>query len=404
MNVLELVRLAVGRLGTSRLRSALTMLGVIIGVASVTALVGIGQGATSGITSQIEALGTNLLTVNPGSATSFGGLTRLAQGSADTLTVDDASAIAQIDGIAAVAPEITTQALVIATDENETTTIVGTTPEYASVRNQTVAAGAFLNGASVDFALRQAVLGATAAENLGLDESDLGSVLTIDGLPFRLIGILETKGGSGAFSQDDQVYVPLSVVQDQFVGGDSVRSIAASVADRDGIDVAKASITALLRQRHGTTAATDDFSISDQSQLLETFSSVTGILSLLLAGIASISLVVGGIGIMNIMLVSVRERTREIGIRKAVGARGRDILAQFLIEALTLSTVGGLIGICLGALVSALIGVVAGWGFQFSAMTVAVALIFSLLVGMVFGVWPARQAARLDPITALRYE
>jgi len=188
------------------------------------------------------------------------------------------------------------------------------------------------------------------------------------------------------------------------VGGDTVRSIFVSVADKTDISQAKAEITATLEQRHGTTAATDDFSISDQSQLLNTFSSISGLLSLLLAGIASISLVVGGIGIMNIMLVSVRERTREIGIRKAIGARGRDILAQFLIEALTLSVLGGVFGIILGVAVSALIGAVAGWGLQLSPFTLVAAVGFSLLVGVVFGVWPARQAARLDPIAALRYE
>jgi ABC-type antimicrobial peptide transport system permease subunit len=196
----------------------------------------------------------------------------------------------------------------------------------------------------------------------------------------------------------------LTVVQHEFVGGDTVNSIAVSVADRNGIASAKAAITSLLRQRHGTTEGTDDFNISDQSQLLSTFSTVTTILSLLLAGIASISLLVGGIGIMNIMLVSVRERTREIGIRKAIGARSRDILAQFLIEALTLAVLGGLLGISLGAAVSFVIGAIAGWGFQFSLVTVLVAVIFSMIVGIVFGVWPARQAARLDPITALRYE
>ncbi len=402
MKVLELVRLATGRLGTSRLRSVLTMLGVIIGVASVVALVGVGQGATAGITTQIESLGTNLLTVNPGSQ--FQGLTRQRAGSADTLTIDDARQIADLEGVAAVAPEVSTQALVIAGDENSTTSIIGTTADYASVRNMTVGQGAFLNDAAVENSLRVAVLGSTTASDLGLDSSDLGTDISIGGLPFRLIGILESKGGSGPFSQDDQVYVPLTSVQRHFVGGNSVGSIAVSVSSRDGIDTAKARITALLRQRHGTTAATDDFSISDQSQLLDTFSSVTTILSLLLAGIASISLIVGGIGIMNIMLVSVRERTREIGIRKAIGARGRDILAQFLIEALTLSTIGGLIGIALGSLVSLLIGTVAGWGFQFSIVTVVVAVVFSLLVGVIFGVWPARQAARLDPITALRYE
>jgi putative ABC transport system permease protein len=402
VNLLELIRLAVGRLGTSRLRSVLTMLGVIIGVASVVALVSVGQGATSGITSQIESLGTNLLTVNPGSSTS--GLTRQAAGSADTLTLDDAAALATLDGVAAVAPQITTSGLVIHGTTNATTTIVGTTASYGVVRNETVAQGAFLNDASVDYGLRVAVLGSTTADTLGLTAADLGTDVTIDGIPFRLVGILQAKGGVGPLNQDDQVYVPLTVVQHQFVGGDSVRSIFVSVANKYSIDQAKAEITAALRQRHGTTAATDDFSISDQSQLLNTFSSVSTILSLLLAGIASISLIVGGIGIMNIMLVSVRERTREIGIRKAVGARGRDILAQFLIEALTLSIFGGAIGIVVGVLVSALIGAVAGWGLQISPLTIVAAVVFSLLVGVVFGVWPARQAARLDPITALRYE
>jgi putative ABC transport system permease protein len=402
MNLVELVRLALGRLGTSRLRSLLTMLGVIIGVASVVALVAVGQGATSGITSQIESLGTNLLTVNPGST--FAGLTSQGAGTADTLTVDDAAAIAALDGIAAVAPQVSTQALVVAGDENTTTTIIGTTADYATVRNEVVTQGTFLNGAAVDHELRVAVLGASTADDLGLGRDDLGTEISIGGLPFQLIGILEAKGSTGPFSADDQVYVPLAVVQRQFVGGDSVRSISVSVADRNAIDEAKAAITAELRQRHGTTAATDDFSISDQSQLLDTFGEITGLLTVLLAGIASISLIVGGIGIMNIMLVSVRERTREIGIRKAVGARGRDILAQFLIEALTLSILGGVIGALLGLGVSALIGAFAGWGFQFNPATIVVALVFSLLVGVVFGVWPARQAARLDPIASLRYE
>jgi len=397
---METLRVAFTSIRGSLFRAALTMLGVIIGVASVVALVSVGQGATSGITAQIEALGTNLLTVNPGSSTS--GLTNLGLGSADTLTLDDSAAIAQLDGVAAVAPQITTNELVIAGRQNTTTSIVGTTAEYAQVRNETIYQGAFLNEAAVDNSLRVAVLGSTTANDLDLSGSDLGTTITIGGLPFQVVGILQPKGGIG--NQDDQVLVPLGVVQRQYVGGDTVRTIFVSVAERTGVDQVKAEITSLLRQRHGTTAATDDFSISDQSQLLDTFNTVTAITSLLLAGIASISLVVGGIGIMNIMLVSVRERTREIGIRKAIGARGRDILAQFLIEALTLSMLGGFFGILLGVAVSALIGAVAGWGLQLSLLTVVAAVVFSLLVGVVFGVWPARQAARLDPITALRYE
>ena len=400
MNFTQSIGIALGMLRQHKLRAFLTMLGVIIGVASVVALVGVGQGATAGITSQIQALGTNLLTVNPGSSTT--GLTNLGSGTADTLTLGDSDAIAALDGVAAVAPEVTTSKLVIAGTKNTTTSIVGTTANYASVRNQDIYQGTFLNDASDESSLRVAVVGSTTATDLGLTAADVGSDITIGGLPFRVVGLLQPTGGVG--NQDDQILVPLSVVQREFVSGDSVRSIFVSVADKTDINQAKAEITAALEQRHGTSGTNDDFSISDQSQLLNTFSSVSGLLSLLLAGIASISLVVGGIGIMNIMLVSVRERTREIGIRKAIGARGRDILAQFLIEALTLSMLGGLFGILAGVVVSAVIGAIAGWGFQFSVTTVAAAVLFSLLVGVVFGVWPARQAARLDPIAALRYE
>jgi len=403
MNVFELVRLALSRLGAARLRAVLTMLGVIIGVASVVALVAVGQGATNGITQQLQNLGTNLLTVNPGAT--FTGGTRGAAGSATTLTLGDATAIGQIDGVAAVAPQVQTQALVVAGTLNTTTTVVGTTASYATIRNYEVWQGSFLTNPSIDAGMRAAVLGATTADDLGLDGSAIGSAITIDGLPFRLVGILQAKGSVGPFSEDDQVFIPLTAAQHYFVTGDSVRSIAISVATQGQMDQVKAEIASVLDQRHGLTSGqTADYTIQDQSQLLGTVSSVSTLLSLLLAGIASISLVVGGIGIMNIMLVSVRERTREIGIRKAVGARSRDIMAQFLVEALTISTLGGLIGIAVGVLVSALIGALAGWGFAFNPVTVIVAVGFSLAVGVIFGVWPARQAARLDPIVALRYE
>ncbi len=403
MSPRELIRLALGRLGTSRLRSILTMLGVIIGVASVVALVSVGQGATSGITSRLQGLGTNLLTVNPGSSTSS--FTRGAAGSATTLTLDDATALGKLAGVAAVAPERSTQALVVAGRQNTTTSIVGTTADYAMVRAYTVWQGSFLTTPAVDAGLRVAVLGATTADDLGLDATAVGSTISIGGLPFQVVGILQPKGSTGPFSQDDQVLIPITTVDHHFLSGDSVRSIGVSVATADQVDQVTAEIDSTLRTRHGLSAtATADFTIADQAQLLETVGSVTGLLTILLAGIASISLIVGGIGIMNIMLVSVRERTREIGIRKAVGARGRDILAQFLVEALTLSVLGGLIGIVAGVAVSALIGAIAGWGFVFNPVTIVVAVAFSLLVGVVFGVWPARTAARLDPIAALRYE
>ena len=249
-----------------------------------------------------------------------------------------------------------------------------------------------------------AVIGSTTADNLGLDATSLGETIQISGIPFELVGIMQPKGTSGSTSQDDQVLIPLSTARHFYVGSDKVRTIGVSVATASAIDTTQAELTVVMEQRHGTNGTNDDFSITSQAQLLSTFSSITGLLTVLLGGIASISLLVGGIGIMNIMLVSVRERTREIGIRKAIGARSRDILAQFLVEALVISLLGGLIGIVAGAIASAVIGQVAGWGFAFNPLTVVVAVAFSLVVGVVFGVWPARQAARLDPIVALRYE
>jgi len=402
MRLADLLRLACYRLGTGKLRAALTMLGVVIGVASVVALVSVAQGATKGISDRLQSLGTNLLTVNAGSTTT--GFTRGSAGSATTLTLDDATAISQLAGVQAVEPELSTSKLVIAGSLNETATIIGTTPGYPTVRAYTMWVGTFLTQAAIDNNLRVAVIGATTADNLGLDASSIGSTIYIGGLPFDLIGIMQPKGGTGFNSPDDEVLVPVSTARELFVGTNSVRSVGVSAASADQIDTVSSEITALLEQRHGITNGVDDFSISTQAQLLGTVSSVSDVLTLLLAGIASISLLVGGIGIMNIMLVSVRERTREIGIRKAIGARGRDILSQFLVEALALSLAGGLIGIALGVLVSFGIGLYAGWGFVFNPATVIVAVGFSLVVGIVFGVWPASQAARLDPVVALRYE
>ena len=397
MSTIELIRLALSRLGTSRMRAVLTMLGVIIGVGSIVALVAVAEGATSGITDRIAGLGTNLLTVTPGATRT--GFTRGAAGSASTLTVEDASALATLAGVAAVEPELTTQKVVIAGPQNTTTSIVGTTPAFIEVRTYTVWQGAFLNAAAVDQSLRVAVLGSTTADNLGLGAEAVGTDIVIGGLPFRVVGILQPKG-----TGDDQILVPITTSQRYFVSGDKVRSIGVSVATSGQIADTQALMTATLQQRHGTNGTNDDFSIQSQAQLLSTFSSVTGLLTVLLGGIASISLIVGGIGIMNIMLVSVRERTREIGIRKAIGARGSDILLQFLVEALVLSLAGGIIGILVGVAASAIIAALAGWGFIFNPVTVVVAVVFSLVVGVVFGVWPARQAARLDPITSLRYE
>ncbi len=405
MRTLELVPLALARLGVSRVRAVLTMLGIIIGVASVVALVAVGQGASSGITNRIESLGTNLLTVNAGA--SFTGFQRGAAGSATTLTLDDATAVRQLAGVAAVSPELSTQAYVVAGSLNTTTTILGTTQDYPTVRAFQLWQGSFLTDTSVEQGLRVAVLGATTADDLGFGASSIGRQITINGIPFQVVGILQAKGTTSATSADDQVLIPVSTMKRYFTGmsSTSVRSIGVSVAKADQMENVKSEITLLLEERHGITSSqSDDFTVADQTQLLSTATSVFTLLTVLLAGVASISLVVGGIGIMNIMLVSVRERTREIGIRKAIGARSRDILLQFLVEALVLSLLGGLIGIIVGLATSALIGALAGWGFAFNPLTLVVATVFSLVVGVVFGVWPARQAARLDPIAALRYE
>ena len=403
MRFTDLLRLAMARLAVGRVRALLTMLGVIIGVASVIALVAVGQGASSGITSRLESLGTNLLTVTPGASVSGG--VRGAAGSATSLTTDDADAIAALANVAAVAPELNSSQVVIAGTQNTTTSVIGTTSDYPAVFAYTMWQGSFLTDLSQEQSLRIAVLGATTADDLGLGASDVGSTIQIGGLPFEIVGILQPKGGTGFQNPDDEVLIPLSTAHRYFVGGDSVRSIGISVATAEAMDLASAEVESTLRSRHDLAAsASDDFTIQNQAQLLDTVSSVGDTLSLLLAGIASISLVVGGIGIMNIMLVSVRERTREIGIRKAIGAKGRDILAQFLVEALALSLLGGAIGAAIGVGVSFAIDQAAGWRFQVNPATVLAALGFSAAVGVVFGVWPARQAAALDPITALRYE
>jgi putative ABC transport system permease protein len=400
MKVTDLVGLALSRLSTGKLRTALTMLGIIIGVASVVALVSVAEGATAGISSQLQSLGTNLVTVSPGAVRT--GATRGAAGSATTLTLADATALSTLADVQAVAPELTTNKLVVVGSQNETTRIVGTTPGYLSVFAYQVWVGSFISQSAVDNNLRVAVIGATTATNLSLTQTSIGSTIDVGGLPFELIGILQSKGGTT--TADDQVIIPLSTAHELFVGSNSVSAIGLSATSQDAINNVSAEITSTLEQRHGITNGVDDFSIATQAQLLGTVGSVSGVLTLLLAGIASISLLVGGIGIMNIMLVSVRERTREIGIRKAIGARGRDILSQFLVEALALSLAGGLIGIGVGVIASFGIGTYAGWGFIFNPATVALAVGFSLMVGIVFGVWPASQAARLDPVVALRYE
>lgn len=403
MSTLELLRLALWHLRASPVRAMLTMLGVIIGVASLVALVGVGRGAASQITTQLEALGSNLLTVNPGSAP--GTVNRQATSSVGSLTLDDAIAIAGLDGVSAVEPEIAIQALVVAGSQSSTTSVVGTGERFPDVRAYTVQLGSFFNAASNDNALRVAVLGAQTASTLGLGGSSIGGTITINRLPFELVGILDRKGVVGPVNNDDVVLIPVTTMRRYFNNTDRVRSVGVSVASADRIPEVKVWVATLLEQRHVIpSGGPDDFTVQDQAQLLGTVSSVSELLSALLAGIAVISLLVGGIGIMNVMLAAVRERTREIGLRKAVGAHDGDIVAQFLTEALTVSALGGLLGIVVGVAASGVISRSAGWSFAFDPVSTAVAFAISVAVGCVCGAWPARQAAHVDPIVALRYE
>jgi putative ABC transport system permease protein len=412
MSLAKTLRTALTALATNKMRSALTVLGIIIGVASVISLMSIGEGSQAAITSNIEALGTNLLFVRAGASSQ--GVVRGAQGSAATLTLADAEALAQASSVAAVAPQVSTFAQVVAGGENTNTQILGVTPEYLSVRNYQVADGEFIAEAQVQAKSMVAVLGSSVAETLFGDTSPVGQYIKIDGRQFKVIGVLESKGSTGFGSQDDVVLAPISTVQYRLSssrtvsGGKTVQTIYVEVVSADQTDAAIQQITSILEQRHNITNGEDDFTISSQQETINTLKESTQVWVILLGAIAGISLLVGGIGIMNIMLVSVTERTREIGIRKALGAKRRDILLQFLIEAALMSLIGGAIGVLVGWGISTLLsGMSLGGTTIETVMSVNIPILavsVSAAVGIVFGLYPAYRAARLNPIEALRYE
>lgn len=414
MNPRESLFTAVRSLRANKVRSGLTMLGIIIGVAAVIAMLSIGRGAQAAVTGQIQEIGSNLLFVMPGSLSQDGA--RQAAGSAQSLTYEDALAIAQpgnCPSVALVAPQISMGVQVVYKGRNVRTQLGGVTPEFAVVRSFQVAEGEFIGPSHVAGRALVAVLGPDTAKTLFGDEEAVGKTVRINRVAFRVIGVLVPKGGSGFGSQDDQVLVPLTTAQArlgrQIVrGGTAVSVISIQAVDERAIDQAVMEVSDLLRQRHRI-LFDDDFSIFSQADVLSLANQVTNILTIFLGGIAAISLLVGGIGIMNIMLVSVTERTREIGIRKAVGAKRRDILIQFLTEATLLSVMGGVLGILLGWGLSSLIGrISASSGAPIvtvlSADAVALATGFSIAVGLFFGIYPAARAASLNPIDALRYE
>ena len=394
----------------NKLRSALTMLGIVIGVASVIATVSIGSGATQRIQDQIASIGSNIIIITPGSTSSSG--VRLGTGNAVTLSEADAKDIpAQCPDVALAAPYVRGGAQVVNGNNNWATIIYGVTPDYLTVRQLSVADGAEFTQQDVDAANKVAVLGQTPVNNLFNGADPIGQTIRIKQVLFTVVGVLTPKGQSAqGQDQDDVILVPISTAKRQVVGAkaansDAVDTIMMQAKSAAQIQPAQDEAEALLRQRHHLqTSDADDFSIRNLQELFAAQEASSSIMAVMLAAVASVSLVVGGIGIMNIMLISVRERTREIGLRQAIGAKTRDILTQFLVEAITLSIAGGFAGVLLGIGVSALISRLAGWATSVGPGAVALAVFFSALVGIGFGYYPARKAAFLDPIEALRSE
>ena len=410
MNIGASVQIALRALRVNKLRSALTMLGIIIGVSAVIAMMAVGAGARERIAEQIRSIGSNVIIILSGSTTS-GGI-RLGSGSVLTLTEDDATAIArEVAAVEAAAPTMRGTAQVVFGNQNWSTVIQGATPEYLVVREWPVVSGRGIMSQDVDGAAKVVLLGQTVAGNIFGDSDPLGEIIRIKKVPFTVVGVLAAKGQSAwGQDQDDIVVIPLSTAKRKVLGVSqaNARSVGAIIVRAKGpewMEEAVEQVTALLRQRHRLQLGQeDDFTVRNLSEVFAAQEESARTMSLLLGAIASVSLLVGGIGIMNIMLVSVAERTREIGIRMAVGARERDILTQFLIEAVTLALIGGIVGIGLGVGGSALLSFLAQWETLIAPQAILLAFLFSTVVGVFFGYYPARKAASLDPIEALRYE
>ncbi|KUK80982.1 MAG: hypothetical protein XD97_0756, partial [Pelotomaculum thermopropionicum] len=404
MNFRSALAVAWRGLLANKMRSLLTMLGIIIGVAAVIIMISVGGGATQQVTSRIASMGSNLLIVMP--AAGFGPV-RGAGGVVNTLTLDDARAIAGLPLVQNVAPEAGRGVTAVAGSRTWTTSIVGTTNPYQAIKNLPVEAGAFFTAEDVDRAALVAVLGQTVVANLfPAGVNPIGAAIRLNNLEFTVVGVLASQGsGMGGGDQDDIVYIPITTAQGRFTGDRSVRLINVQAQDEMSLATVQDEVTLLLRQRHRlNNQQTDDFNIQNMTAIMDTVAETTKIMTLLLASVAAVSLLVGGIGIMNIMLVSVTERTREIGIRMAVGATGGAILGQFLIEALVLSLAGGLIGMAMGVIGSKVVSQVAGWPTVIAPGSILLAIGFAALVGIFFGYYPARKAANADPIEALRFE
>jgi putative ABC transport system permease protein len=413
MKLYRLFLESIENLSGNKLRSVLTVLGIVIGVAAVIAMLSIGRGAQASITSRIESMGTNLIYITPGSTNQSG--VQSAAGSAGTLTLDDADALANLANVDAVASQTSSFVQVVYQGLNANTRLMGVTPDYETVSSLTLEDGEFISDSDQSARSLVVVLGSSVAEDLfGSTAGVVGQKVRLNGQSFKVIGVLTSKGSTGFMNQDDQVFVPLSTALYRLVGGDRFRGssvisqITLKASSSNVVDQVADEVTSTMRDLHGTVEGADDFTVTTQKSTLAAATEVSDTLTIFLGGIAGISLAVGGIGIMNIMLTTVTERTHEIGLRKAIGAKRRDILLQFLVESMVLSFAGGLIGVALGWGAAHLMGQV-----QFSGSTITpvvgmdsvlLATLFSMAVGLFFGIYPATRAARLQPVDALRYE
>ncbi len=407
MSIKDLLEETYMALVANKARSALTILGIVIGIASVIAMIGIGEGAKGSVESSIQSVGSNLVMISPGMQRGVGMNVSAGRGSAQTLTQDDATAIAgSSDLIKAVAPELSRRYQVTAKGTNTNTQVVGTVAAYTDVRNVAIDQGSFISDRDVEGISRVAVLGPTTRDDLFGEGGDaIGQIIRINKVEFRVIGITQSKGGSGFNNADDMIFVPLSAAQRFLAGNTSVSTISVEAKDQESMATVQQQLTELLLQRHNISdPANADFSVLNQADLMATASSVTNTFTMLLAAIAGISLLVGGIGIMNMMLTTVTERTREIGLRKAIGAQKEDINYQFLMEAVSLTFAGGVLGVLLGWILSIGVQHFTSIASRISLNSILLAFGVSALIGVIFGYYPAQRAARLNPIEALRHE